>query len=140
MAKIGKEVEGKFLGLLSIFISNTEYFEMVKNYSFKLLSEKYPDLKQIYISDLSNDIDLYDDVLRELSQYYIITVECTKILAESVPEHVNIVLNIEPTDFWKLNLANQIKFSKNNYVYMVPVMNMSLTTPDKFLEDIEIEL
>jgi hypothetical protein len=137
---MGKEVEGKFTGLLSLFISAEEFAEMTEKYMFKDIAEKYPALKQIYISDLANNIYLYDETLLELSQYYIVTVECTKILVDSAPEHVNVILNIDPTDFWKLHLTHQVKFSRDKWVYMAPVMNMSLTSPDKFEHDVEIEL
>jgi len=146
MAKIGIEVEGRFTGLKTLFLSALEFSNEAYLKKALELGDKHTDLKglikQVYISDLDNHLDLVADpnlTLYELSKTYIVTVEVSEV-REETPEYINIMLNIGCPSFWNLSEVDQFKFSDKQHVFSASVANMSETLPEDFAGDITLDI
>ena len=135
--KIGKEVEGRHIGLRTLFCSADEFMNQLQKVG--QVADEWG-VHQIYISDLDNELDISDlnVVLGTWALNYIITVECT-IVPEYVGTNINIMLNIDKPSFWNLRRGDQIKFSKDLTVYSASFENMTLTVPEDFSGDVEID-
>lgn len=135
--KVGKEVEGRHIGLNTLFCSADELMDNPQR-----VAQAAEDWKvhQIYISDLENALDVSDlnSFLGTLALNYVVTVECS-IIPEYIAHNINIMLNIDCPSFWNLRLHDQIKFSKDLTVHSVTLDNMTLTTPADFAGDIELD-
>jgi hypothetical protein len=136
--KIGKEVEGRHIGLKTLFCSAKELMDSPPNVKFA--AEEWH-VHQIYISDLENELDLSDMnvFLGVLALSYIVTVERTEVPAEYVSEHIDLMLNIDSESFWNLRHTDQVKFSKDLVVFSASKNNMAVTIPDDFNGDVEID-
>ena len=130
--KIGIEVEGRLCGLKTIFCNELEF---VVHYSDLWAAlYKHTDIKQIYISDLNNTIDLNGEKLQELAADWFVTVERTEI-DHRTPINISVMLNIDNDSFNHLNRNDQIKFSNDLLVYATTVRNMTVTQPIEFSGD-----
>jgi len=132
--KIGTEVEGRMVGLRTLFIDACELLKLTVTV-FNGLKEEY-NLSQLYISDHYNSLNLDSKALLELSEVTIVTVELTSF--EKSPDHVNIMLVVDNSSFWKLRPNDQIKFSKDLNVYCMTKRNMTITKPEDFESDITL--
>jgi len=135
--KVGTEVEGRFIGLRTLFCSADEFMD-----SPSMINARAGqwNVHQIYISDLENKLDLTDlnSFIGVLALDYIITVECTKV-PQYTSNSVNIMLHIQDESFWRLRPRDQVKFSRDQTVFAVTLENMTHTVPEDFAGDTEIE-
>lgn len=132
--KIGKEVEGRFIGVDSLFVSAKD----IKERREIVLShmEKFK-LTQLYISDHENEL-LLEELDRDLWQRsFIITVERTKLF-EIPPTNIHVLLTIDSESFWFLKESDGIKFSKDLFVRYAHKECMPKTVPSDFSADVEI--
>ena len=132
--KLGKEVEGEYLGVFTLFCS----FEEIE--ALPEAMEKYAHgVDQLYISDHGNQIDLQNPtaILPYKSQVGLITVERTR--CES-PHHpgIDVMLVIDSPSFWALGEEDQVKFSRDLHVRAMVKRNMVVTIPSDFKGDKEI--
>lgn len=136
--KIGKEVEGRHIGLKTLFCSAEEF--MADAGKVNHVAELWG-VHQIYISDLDNMLDVSDlnVFLGILALTYIVTVERTSVPPAYVAKHVDIMLNVQNDSFWNLRLNDQVKVSKDLVVFAVTKGNMTVTVPDDFNGDVEID-
>jgi len=133
--KIGREVEGRKQGFLTLFVSVAELnHEKIVNLFFQ---HKF---SQIYISDHANELDLTagNPLLFALRQKMVVTIERTMIDSR-IAEYLDIFLVIDCPSFWNLRKTDQIKFSKDLSVYSELISNMVYTAPKDFEGDVEIE-
>ena len=110
--KLGYEVEGKYIGIKSIFLDVTEMPKL----DTALSDHK---VNQIYISDHDNILDLGPNPGSKLAKYcgeYVVTVERT-ITSKNVLDRINVLLVVDNPSFWDLRPNDQIKFTKQNNVY-----------------------
>lgn len=135
--KIGIEVEGRHKGLSSFFIDESELSVFLQNK--KMLMEKYKKTRQIYICADNVTHDLLE-ALVSISDLFYITLEVTNVNFE-VPKEINIVLNINVPDVWKLKENDSIKFhNSDNYVLATSLESLYITKPEDFLGDEIIKL
>lgn len=135
--KIGKEVEGRHIGLRTLFCSADEFM----NHANRVAQTAAEwNVHQVYISDLNNEMDLSDlnVLLGTCALKYIVTVECTKV-PQYVAQGIDIMLNIDSSSFWNLRPQDQIKFSKDLTVHSTTLANMTLTVPCDFAGDIDLD-
>lgn len=136
--KIGKEVEGRHLGLKTLFCSAEEFLTDASK-----VNEQAAEwgVHQIYISDLDNVLDISDlnAFLGVLAISYIITVERTEVPVAYVAKHIDIMLNVPVESFWNLRINDQVKFSRDLVVFSVTKQNMTVTVPSDFDGDITID-
>jgi len=129
--KIGNEVEGRMLGIRTLFCTVDELRDV------KAPLDQYL-VQQIYVSDHDNVLNLANnDILQALSLKYAITVERTGGI-KCVPEYINIMLVVENKSFWDLQPNDQIKFTKDLHVYAATKRTMTYTPPNDFAGDLEI--
>jgi len=143
--KYGKEVEGKFKNLYSIFINDTELQdEKVKNYL--LTNNNY---HQLYISALYwflRDDDF--EFLKELKSKnnILITIETRAVCQELFDKYKDICSFIYvfiSTDVFRLRKDDQIKIMHtydHQKVLAIGLENMYKTLPEDFKNDVEINL
>lgn len=126
--KYGKEVEGRFCGLNTLFCTADEFIhtDVTAHITFEI--------QQIYISDHSNKLDLTSSILKSISNCVIVTVELTELTAP-VPKHINVLLTLPWDSFQYLNPNDQIKFSKDNHVFACTKRQMVETFPEEFNDD-----
>lgn len=135
--KIGKEVEGRHIGLRTLFCSAHELMSDPN----KVAKRAYDwVVQQIYISDLTASLDVSSDnvFLSDLADKYIVTVEC-RIVPEEINDKIDIMLNIDCPSFWNLRPDDQVKFSENLTVFSASLRNMTLTRPEEFEGDIDLD-
>lgn len=134
--KLGFEVEGRHLGMRTLFCNFVEFQQWAK--VSKILSE-YQDIEQVYISDHDNLIKLDGEDVYNLAKKYLVTVERTY-----VPQHViyhpkiQVMLVVDSPSFWNLRLNDQIKFSRDLTVYSCSKRDLVRTMPEDFKGDIEV--
>jgi hypothetical protein len=138
--KIGKEAEGMHKGLNTLFMDVSELCTWQEN--FKISGMEGTEIQQVYISDLENTLDLSKvplELLGYVSNYifFRMTVERTQIPNKIHPK-LDIMLHIENESFWNLRFGDQIKFSKNQFVYAIPRKDMIKTFPEDFEKDITL--
>lgn len=142
--KIGLEVEGRYKGIMSLFVNADEIIPSFdKDSDIRKSLDKLLDLhsiKQIYISDHENILNLTSKslLIREFGSY-ILTVERT-IAPKVCDSRIKIILTIDSYSFWNLRDTDQIKFSKDNHVYCIPKEAMIKTHPDDFKGDCTVQL
>jgi hypothetical protein len=135
MAKIGVEVEGRFIGLRTLFLdaSELEQRDLVNH----ALANR--EVQQIYVSDPLNllgiGVNTVFPMLPSLSTKYLITVEVNSLGSAPIPEWMNIILNVDNLDVWKLRKADQVKFSDQLNVLATTVQSMTRTVPEDFNGD-----
>jgi hypothetical protein len=143
MAKLGIEVEGRFKGLLTLFL---DAGELTEDNEEKILSVLKRNLRiqQVYISDLENTLLLgvkkLKPFLKKLSDLVFITVETKHLGKAPLPFYLNIMLAVEHPSFWNLRPTDQVKFSQGQKVFAIPVESMYKTEPSDFVDDINITL
>jgi hypothetical protein len=131
--KVGIEVEGRFKGIKTLFctaqefLNNPDIVEIAKN----------DKCSQIYISDLNNELSLKNLYLTIIAKSFIITIERTSINS-TPPYWVNIILTVDNPSFWYLNQNDQVKFTKDQYVFAVTKEVMNKSVPADFELDIEV--
>jgi hypothetical protein len=142
--KLGIEVEGRFKGLKTLFMSAEEAADIfnpkapltlkMSQKAVKALGE----VQAVYISDHQNtlrpDNPLFDQ-FRDTQ--LIISVEVTK-LDQVWPDDICVLLSVDSSSFWHLKETDQVKFNYEQTVYCVPLENMSHTYPEDFRGDIEL--
>lgn len=132
--KYAKEVEGKFKGIETFFIEDTELDFFIDKMDF--LCQKYTKCRHVYICDTG---DLIYDKLEILKDYFFITVETARLprfISKSMYEYIHFMLRIEDTDFWNLKETDSIKFhSDDMYVKSISKENMFTTLPEAFDND-----
>jgi len=136
--KIGKEVEGRFRGIPTLFMNASEFLNPKKADK----AERYFHMcRQVYISDLRNVIRLNRDLrLKKWAKDMIVTVEVSH-LPIVPPDDVNIILQlaVDPA-FRHLRLDDQIKIeSEKLRVYTVTVRQMVESYPSEYEDDKVIE-
>lgn len=130
--KVGTEVEGRLIGLRTLFIASEELLKLTVDV-FNGLKKEY-NISQLYISDHYGSLNLQSKALLELSEVTLVTVELTML--SPCPDYVNIMLVVNNSSFWKLRPDDQIKFSKELKVYCMSKRNMTVTNPEDFEGDI----
>lgn len=131
---IGKEVEGRFRNIKTLFMNAQELMDNFQDLISFL--EKNRNVSQVYVSDHQNTLDLNNCwELAELSKGVTVTVEVTALIND-VPEYVNVILFIDRPDFIYLNNTDQVKFEPvEKHVLTVTVENMTCTLPNEFKGD-----
>ena len=139
--KIGKEVEGRWQGIKTLFIDELELSQFGV-FAYKNIIERRVNYKvdHLYISDHKNLLDLSENntLLNALRKLMQITIERTKISSNVNPD-LDIFLLIDNESFWMLKYSDQIKFSKDKTVYAAVKDLMIKTIPSDFEGDSEIE-
>ncbi len=153
--KIGYEVEGRFKGLYSLFMTSDE---AVSFFQFKSLKQRaFPEgsadtiekVRHIYVSDTptsGSQLSPTDKCLRIWNELGLPVTYETNYIRErnKFPPNVHVMLRVDNTglafeSFWELYDTDQIKFSLDQTVYCVTKENMSVTFPSHFSGDIEFE-
>lgn len=136
--KIGKEVEGRHIGLKTIFCSAEEIEHKAANV---VKHAEAWGVHQIYISDLENILDITDMnvTLGTLALNYIVTVERTKVPPMYLSDSIDIMLNVQNEEIWKMRRRDQVKFSQDLKVAAVALENMTITLPEDFAGDVELD-
>lgn len=130
MAKIGIEVEGRFIGLHTLFIDAATESYMLKDCNLNV--------QQIYISDNDNLLKLDSELIKDAADNFIITIERT-YLPHEYPEYINIMLSISNNSpFFRLHENDQVKFSWQQTVYAITKRNMTKTIPSDFDGDVTL--
>lgn len=134
MAKMGIEVEGRFKGLRTFFLTADEFNNL-------LGSSKWPSIglyQQLYISDHENILDLakHENLLHQ-AKCVVVTVERTKVPL-MVDASINIILYVKNDSFWNLKPTDQVKFERDLFVSTMTLENMSITEPWEFENDEEL--
>jgi hypothetical protein len=132
MPKFGLECEGEFQGMLTVFCTVNEFYQLTRK-------ELPGAVKQMYISDHENVLDLTDPVLSEMDCNGVrVTVERTSF--DSAPWWVNIMLVVDSASFWNLRNQDQVKFTKDLNVYSIQKKSMVYTPPTEFKSDITFDI
>lgn len=152
--KLGKEVEGKFSGLYTLFMTAQEAIEF---FNYKSLKDRalpfgaaqgVDHVQHIYISDHLNILHASHFCLFQWNNLNLpVTIECTalRVLRDEYPPNVHIMLavanGLDINSFWSLLPTDQIKFSRpyngSHQVKCVMVGSMINTEPEAFGADIE---
>jgi hypothetical protein len=134
--KVGIEVEGKHLGMKTLFCSRDELIEWKKMCSIIMANL---DIDQVYISDHENMLNLNIDplLMSLLTTVKMVTVERTYV-PEYVHRGIDVMLLINNSSFWNLRGQDQIKFSEDLYVHSIMKDDMVKTVPSDFDGDIEV--
>lgn len=149
--KIGYEVEGRFKGLYTLFMTAEQ---AVSFFEFKSLKKRaFPEgaadtiekVRHIYVSSTPGSVYLSptDDCLRMWNELGLpVTYETNYISdREKYPSNVHVMLRVDDShsyeSFWSLYGTDQIKFSRDQLVYCVTKENMSVTRPVDFNGDME---
>lgn len=154
--KLGLEVEGKLSGMYTLFMSASEALEFFSYESLKKRAlppgkaNRVDKVQHIYISDHENTIRGDAACLREWFNLNLsVTLEVTAVENRHwYPTNVGIMLAIVDgpkstfsSSFWKLDSADQVKFSRPSggahQVKCVMVGNMFNTNPREFSGDTE---
>ena len=135
--KYGIEVEGRFKGLKTLFMSAPEMMACTVERILGYAEERK--VQQIYISDLEGLVLKQNRTLKALAKDYIVTLEVSSVQAE-VPAYVNIMLNLKcETPMQFLKEGDQIKISQDQNVWAISVENMIRTVPEDFHGDVSFE-
>lgn len=125
--KIGLECEGEFDTVESLFMSAAEFMSCDDINGWTV--------KQVYISDHNNELDLYDSRLYKLyARGLRVVVEVTEF--KEAPYYVNIMLLINNDSFWNLRANDHVKFSRDLNVYAIKKKSMPYTDPSNFAGDV----
>lgn len=157
--KVGTEVEGRFKGIQTLFVSAEEAthyfsgdFEHAMNNLQSILDFSGPNHKplQVYISDHDNELDFSSSALANLDEVgLLVTIEVTAMdeYRERYPANVSFILScvdtVEPSDYTKsffhLKDTDQVKFSQDQFVFCATKESFIKTQPKDFEADIEID-
>lgn len=133
--KYGLEVEGRFKGIKTLFVSEEEFTN--KGFEIDCIVKDMIDIKHLYISDLNNRIDLEHEI--RLRRDLVVSIERTSVPNVTIdPSITCILLRIDNSSFWALRSTDQVKFSKDHNVFAATVENMSKTIPSDFDDDQEL--
>ena len=153
--KLGKEVEGAYQGLYTLFMDG---YEAVTFFEFKSLKERaFPigsadtieKVEHIYVSDHAGYVMPDSICLAKWKEFGLkVTLEVRNVLRrEAYPDNVTFMLNITDgaqfsnKSFWNLYPNDQIKFALpvdgSFMVRCVTVGSMTMTAPEDFAGDIE---
>jgi hypothetical protein len=154
--KIGREVEGRFRGLLTLFLDAHEaldFFERpslkaaCKNQEAKDLIEK---VRHIYITDHTHYLTPNSYCLKMWGELgFVVCIERRRVTDRDMwPSHVSFLLAVEHPDVSELFGTDQIKFiipdrlsaSFVPKVMSVRVGQMDKTFASEFLQDVEVIL
>ena len=133
MAKIGIEVQGKFRGVPTLFLSTEEVIRLLENKNQPTLDT----VSQVVVVDKDSKITVSDiEILMGLNERIVITLETPKInlSINDIPSRLNLILVIKNHQVFDLGIDEQVKFECNdgNVVYMVSKVNMTIRTADEF--------
>lgn len=133
--KKGFEVEGKYKGIYTLFLNEDEIYNVDK------IINNTNDVLQIYICiNVLDYIKYKNSIDWLLTLGKLITIETKKIYnIETMPLNINIMLNIESENFFKLKDTDQIKFVNSDLdILSISKENMFKTNKNDFLSDIII--
>jgi hypothetical protein len=149
--KIGVEVEGRLKGIRTLFIEAETVHENLEKVRAALRTNN---IGHLYISDPTG-ILTYEEVGRLFECH--VTLDVTRTRAESRPPNISLMLRVDPfayewrgqnemlvppywtfTDIERLHENDQLKFERNNKVYVFPMTSAILTKPEDFSGDIEL--
>lgn len=155
--KLGTEVEGRFKGLETLFVSAKEALDHLDREPEDLIARlnkicegtSYKPL-QVYISDHEGELNYLSKVLNTLSSLgLMVTLEVTEVgqSRDLYPKNVSLILSCTDTaegsayatSFFNLALTDQVKFSIGQYVFCATKETFMVTTPLDFDADEEVE-
>lgn len=134
MAKLALEVEGRLKGIKSLFLDVNDVVKLNDPKNKEILDS----VGQVAVSDLESKLTINDiSILMNLNPRIYITLETPeiKIPFEQIPDRLNIVLIIDKYQFFYLMATDQIKFTYNDEVYMIPKECFIKTKPEEFDND-----
>lgn len=160
--KIGKEIEGRLLGLNTLFMQ-AEEFRLFRRHDLVLspLADRLAKVKSIpsrdalthvcaishwYVSDhqnvLTGEEDLFDDLA---SAGIMVTLEITKVSLKLRPPYATLMLTLPAEvveEFKKLGPTDQVKFSNKaafaHEVWSVMPRQMVYTAQEEFFNDVDL--
>lgn len=147
--KFGRECEGRFKGIESLFIQATEAIELFTDgYPVTRLKqadmERLSKVKHVYISDHKGLIKHNDACLDVwFDDNMPVTIEVCTIppLRQLYPENVSFMVRIDvKRDFWKLEPTDQVKFTREKVVMCTTIEALVKTEPDDFRNDVTIHV
>lgn len=140
MAKIGYEVQGRLLGVMTLFLSVDEVHKLKDPKNIDTLQK----VCQVAVYDEHSKITMKEiDVLMGLDERLFLTLETPMVNVDLsiFPARINTVLVLNHPQIFDLFPFDQIKFvSPNQFVLMATKEVMSATTPDEFDYYTEVEL
>lgn len=138
--KIGKEVEGKFLGKQTLFCQANELPTILANW--KTAKKKF-NLEQLYVSDPTGELTEEDHLtLNKLDA--LVTIELTRFppfrRLPNVCYMMTLLVDPRPLGFFssKRQLGDQFKLTSDMYVAAASFLEFTLTRPDQFSDDLTI--
>ena len=134
--KVGREAEGRFKGIMTLFIDASEVMDCIKIEE----TVKQYNIGHIYISDRENTLDY--STVHALFADDMVTLDVTEVRDEELYDNITIILTL-PHSYWdsikNMRSTDQIKFhSHNRDVKCVTMQSFVTTDPSEFLGDIEI--
>ena len=144
---IGKEVEGRLKGVLTLFMGAQEALEFFNYKSLKeaVANKEYhsmiDNIRHVYVSDPDNVISPTANCLVMWDSFNMpVTIEVNIFNYNRIlyPDNVSFFLNLPTSDFYMLNANDQIKFDIKRSVYTAHVATMQQTNPHEFENDIEL--
>jgi len=136
--RVGIEVEGRFKGLRSVFVTAQEWCIHRKQILRTMKADKIG-YHQLYIIDRANILDLNTCFLHMSISKYIVTVERSK-LEQVAPEWMHIVLSFQDDSFRFLKKADDVKLHNGWDVAMCNFEQMVKSKEADFVDDEEIDL
>lgn len=142
--KIGMEVEGRYKGLPTLFMTAEEYLAGMQIYSANPDLQDLMDVQRhIYVSDHKNKINI-NNLMGFWDMSRLITLEVTKVPTNrrEWPRNVTFMLVIphKGLNFWHLKDMDQIKFTQQQTVFTADIDSMPKTFPRDFEGDIKIKI
>jgi len=135
--RIGKEIEGKYNGLMTLFVDVTELDRFHKN--LDRYAEENKNIAQVYIDYPEK---LNDPRLKDISEKWFLTVE-TDIINEPIPDYINhIMYSIRNEQIINLRKDDSFKVvTENKEVFSIGIENVYRTYESDFDGvDTEIEV
>lgn len=132
MAKIGKEVEGRFRGLWTLFLTTDEVCKL------KLPScrDVLQDVSQVVVNDEQSQIRQDDiDILMTIDKRIVLTIVSSRfsIPVGSLPYRINVTYSIKDNTILDLSNTDQVKFVDNSGVtYIVTKETLGTTLADEY--------
>ena len=130
----GKEVEGRYSDIETLFISDTKAFEQVKQAKVAHIYLCSPATEQLVKSEA------WDVVFQMMTDSTFITIEVTPGMLEKIPPMIriraHILLMLTCSDAGLLKKTDSIKIVYSDYsLYCTTVHNMQQVTPDDYKFD-----
>lgn len=139
MMKIGIEVEGRFEGLKTLFMTAREFLSRDVQNVVQLLT--FHKVQQLYIVDHLSELDLCSSSFDTITKfcYVVITVERKTLepAARSVllRSPVELMLYVETPDVLRLRMSDQIKVGAGKHVFVTNIGSMTETVDSDYDND-----